>query len=378
MFLVFSLLLMSLWIGMFISTYSSFFPFFQNIKNIDEYNVAYYAAVSALERGMLVTKYRLPGFNGQWWVKNGSGVAGSPVADTASFAEGRLQGSRRSVRSRTKSIPNLWEGNTDPLLDSGTLRDYNALGYWLSEKFLFSIDSGDSENAYTRPEESDITHYGGGISWELRLAPKVSATFAAEDNGGGVEKLCDEDGNPTCDLDGDGIYDEVKVNRNLQGERSWASFSIIPTLGVLYYQWNQINYPYDNAIRASLINDVAKLDITNNYSLFVNGENTYGALLEKHTVISSQADSIEKISFQDMLTEDTKNMQLSLGLVSWLRSFQWSIYPYLEYQLHFGSPIADRFFTIEWHGINRDYDIKIQVKKPTVRGTVAGDFTIIF
>lgn len=46
--------------------------------------------------------------------------------------------------------------------------------------------------------------------------------------------------------------------------------------------------------------------------------------------------------------------------------------------MDFGEPIADRFYTIDGHGRNREYDIQIQIKKPTVRGTVGGDFTVIF
>jgi len=46
------------------------------------------------------------------------------------------------------------------------------------------------------------------------------------------------------------------------------------------------------------------------------------------------------------------------------------VYPYLEYRLEFPQPIADRFYTIDGHGRNRDYDVQIEIKKPTVRGTV--------
>jgi len=83
--------------------------------------------------------------------------------------------------------------------------------------------------------------------------------------------------------------------------------------------------------------------------------------------------------FADIFTNtDFTDMQLSLGLISWLRSVQGPIYPYLEYRLIFDMPVADRFFTVDGHGRNSNYDVKIQIKKPTIRGTVAGDFTVIF
>jgi hypothetical protein len=65
-------------------------------------------------------------------------------------------------------------------------------------------------------------------------------------------------------------------------------------------------------------------------------------------------------------------------LVNFLRSFSSNIYPFLEYFFEFDSPIADRFYTIQWEGRKWDYDIKIIIKKPTFKETVAGSFTVVF
>jgi hypothetical protein len=102
--------------------------------------------------------------------------------------------------------------------------------------------------------------------------------------------------------------------------------------------------------------------------------------LFKHTMISQESSLIETEPFQAILWNNGSytELELSFGLVGLLRSFQWAIYPYLEYRLEFPQAIADRFYTIDGHGRNRNYDVQIQIKKPTVRGTVGGDFTVIF
>jgi hypothetical protein len=61
-----------------------------------------------------------------------------------------------------------------------------------------------------------------------------------------------------------------------------------------------------------------------------------------------------------------RDLQLSFGLTSWLRSYQGSLYPYLEYHFTFPQEVSDRFYTIEAHGRNGQYDVQMIVKKPTV------------
>jgi hypothetical protein len=187
--------------------------------------------------------------------------------------------------------------------------------------------------------------------------------------------LCDDNTSPLCDSDGDGIYDEVKLVRWMQWVYIASSmFSIIPTVNIFYYSGMWINNDYDNTLRASLIHP--SLHLQPNGFTFV----PHGGLLTGHTVIWPAAATIRDQSFQTILSHNGEytNIEFFLWLTSLLRSFQWSVYPYLEYRIDFGEPIADRFYTIDGHGRNREYDVQIQIKKPTVRGTVGGDFTVIF
>jgi hypothetical protein len=60
MFLVFTLVLLAIAIGILVSVYSVFFPFMQNLGTVQQYHQAYYGAVSSLERAELVLRYRDP------------------------------------------------------------------------------------------------------------------------------------------------------------------------------------------------------------------------------------------------------------------------------------------------------------------------------
>lgn len=60
MFLVFTLVLLVVAIGILVSVYSVFFPFMQNLGTVQNYHMAYYGAVSAIERAELSLRYRQP------------------------------------------------------------------------------------------------------------------------------------------------------------------------------------------------------------------------------------------------------------------------------------------------------------------------------
>ena len=363
MFLIFALLLLAFWVGLFLNVYASFFPFLQSIGHISDYNVAYYSAMSAVERGMLITKYRAPGFVGSGWVLAGTGRG--PVSDQQIFfVTGSSQGNWWTVNSRTTTIPHSAEGNVDPFLITGNSTDYNALRYGLSETFLFSVDITSNPARYYSGNFQNIQPvHMGTFSGELRLPPFVVAKFTNSHLCG--NSLCDPSGSP----------DEVKVNWGMYGYLNSNLFSIMPTIGVFYYSGMQINYPYDNAVRASLFNSNGSTPLEPQWFSLVSN----GYALSGHTIVSSQSAILQNEDFPTILQDpNISHLQLSLGLVTLLRSIQWSVYPYLEYRLSFPEAIADRFFTIDGHGRNRGYDVQIQVKKPTIQGTVGGDFTVIF
>lgn len=364
MFLVFALLLLSLWVGLFLSVFSAFFPFLQNIRSITDYNVAYYSALSAVERWSLVLKYRAPWFEWSWWVMEWT--ARGPLSDQGDFfVSGVNQGNRWSVTSRTTSIPNPGEGNVDPLLLAVDSKDYNALNYHALETILLSLDEVTNPGYYYSGDQHSGSFFDGGqMSWIMRLPPVVVDGFSPSPD------LCF--GDSSCDIDGDWIVDETMVNRKLQWNKSAASFVILPTANIFYYSGMLVNYPYDNAIRASTIDHFVAIDF-DRFSPISNGTS-----LSWHTVVSS-ATGVETTLFRTILLwNEYTDLEISFGLVSLLRTLWWSIYPYIEYRFEFPQPVADRFFTLDGHGRNREYDVRIQIKKPTVEGLVWGDFTVVF
>ena len=371
MFLVFTLLILALWVWLFLNVYASFFPFLQSIGHISEYNVAYYSAISSVERGMLTTKYRDPGFDGSGGTLGGIGRW--PMSDQDNFfGSWASQGEWWIVTSRTTTIPGSGEWNVDPFLSTGDSMQYNALRYANSdENFFLTIDNTSDPEEYYSGTWQGIGQYSWGVfSGELRLPPFVVAVFSQA----GGWQLCHEP-SAMCDSDVQGVYDKEKLVWWLHGVYATQPFSILSTLSVFVSSGTYINYPFDNAWRASLIEPLLLL-LPNNFTFVPNGEN-----LSEHKVISPVAWDVKSVPFQDILLNingDYTNLQFSFGLVSLLRSVQWAIYPYLEYRLSFPQPVADKYYRIEGHGRNRNYDVEIQIKKPTVPGTIGGDFTVIF
>jgi hypothetical protein len=71
MIIAFALVLLITGMGIMFSLYSLFLPFIQDLGDIKGYNVAYYGAVSSLERAHLVLRYQDGGFEGSGgWLGN--------------------------------------------------------------------------------------------------------------------------------------------------------------------------------------------------------------------------------------------------------------------------------------------------------------------
>ncbi len=374
MFLIFTLLILAFGVWLFLNVFASFFPFLQNIATISDYNTAYYSALSSVERWSLVLRYKQAWFQGSWWTL--AVTSWWPLSDQSPFfGSGSNQGNRWDIHSRTLTIPALWAGNVDRFLLAPDSLNYNAIRYDTQETILLSVDATvDSEKYYTW-NNSIINYFTwGSLSWEFRLPPAVRSIFMV----GGDPLLCTNVANPACDPDGNYLYDEVVLNWSLLGIAA-VPFKIIPTINIFYYGNTPnklVNYSFDNALRASVINDtwtIVMWDASHQFTLIDGGD-----FLTGHTVVS-QDTGIQQEPFGTILWWWLyHDLQLAFDLVSLLRSTQWAIYPYLEYRFEFPQEISDRVYTLVWHGRNREYDVQIVIKKPTAEWTVGGDFTVIF
>ena len=342
----------------------------QNLWTVSQYQVAYYGAISAVERAELGLRYRSPWFVWSWgflWL-----TWYGPASDyTPTLLPWDNQWFVWSVDSRTTTIPHVGMGNTEPMLSDETSKDYNVLWYTNLETFLLSVDATTDPQQYYSPISSFAYFSGDSLTWVFRLPPKIHTLFWAVPG-----LLCDSSVGD-CDPDEDGTYDDIAVSWSLEWLYMMNGFKIFPTLSVFYYSGMQVDEFKDNALRESLINATwtFAMDMSHRFSPV-----GHGTQLTKHTVVGQDAHDIEILSFSDILSNinNFSGLRLSFGAANLFRTFSNAIYPYLEYQFTFPQAVADRFYTIEWRGRAGEYDVKILLKKPTVQGTVGGDFTVIF
>lgn len=368
MFLVFTLVLLVVAVGILASVYSIFFPFMQNLWTVQQYHAAYYGAVSSIERAELTLKYRDPGFVGSGW-STLDGCYGPPSDCTMDMFVGS-QGLWREINSRTTIIPAKGEWNTQPMFADSDSDNYNTLWYTDLETFLLSYDATVNGDLYYT-WVSDIVYFSGdGVVGVFRLPPKILSGFGWAD----VGLLCDS-AQGDCDPDSDGLYNDPAVAWSMEWLYNWDDFKIFPTVGMFYYSGMQVDESKDNVIRESLINESSSIAFAKSFTPIENG-----ADLLKHNVVGSDAGDIETLKFSDIFISTSKfsDLRISFGAANFFRTFVGAIYPYLEYQFTFPQAIADRFYTIQWHSRVGEYDVQIILKKPTVEGTVGGDFTVVF
>lgn len=260
-------------------------------------------------------------------------------------------------------------GTTDPMLSDASSKDYNQIWYINLETFLLSYDDTSDAAEYYTWTEHTVFFSGDEVLGVFRLPPKIFSGFwwwtAA--------LLCDSPAGD-CDPDGDTIYNDILLSWSMEWYYHGNGFKIFPTIAVFYYSGMQIDDRLDNTIRESIINATGLIALIDTYTPVTNGFD-----LALHNVVGPNANDIERLNFKQIFTStEFSGLRLSFGAANLFRAFTGAIYPYLEYQFTFPQPIADRFYTIEWHGRVGEYDVQIVLKKPTVQGTVGGDFTVIF
>jgi len=385
MFLVFSLVLLVVAMGILTSVYSVFFPFMQNLWNVSDYHMAYYGAISSVERAELVLRYRSPWFIWSWWFTWNTNNFG-PLSDyttglissfdhwlwwTIDSRTPLLSGTSVLSGTETYTIPGRGRGNVDPMVSDDS--NHNQIWYLNLETFLLSYDDTTNPNLYYTWGGTPIFFSDDRpITWVFRLPLKIYNLYGklCFDNSAGAEF------DPQCDPDGDGLYDDAALSWSMEWLYKANGFKIFPTMSAFYFQSTPtVNTSNDNVIRESIINQTGSILFENTFTPIDNG-----SAIWQHNVVAEDAFDIGQISFRDILktSADFSDLRLSFGAANLFRTATGIIYPYLEYQFSFHQPIADIFYTIAWHSRIGDYDVQILLKKPTVEGTVGGDFTVIF
>lgn len=367
MLLAFVILIIITWLAILSSIYSIFTPFFATFGDIINYNTAYYGAISAIERGQLVLKYRWPWFvwSGGWLDQDAFGKESDLILDWFRIWFEKNNWLLWSIDSRTKRIPKLWDWNVDKDLLWTWSMDYNKLDYKWVETFLLSIDNSVVESGYSLTGSYRDIYGWNSISGEFRLPPKIEATLG---------KLCDDDFWDFCDADGDALYNDAVVDRSLRGNYLWSQFFVMPNQIVAYYGTQRAVLEWDTMIRETNINLWSGIVFGDSKNIF----DSSSPDPDEQNVISDNP-AISGHNFEYILSEsDYTWLQLKFALVNFLYSMSDNIYPFLEYFFEFDKEVADKFYTIEWNGRKWNYDLKIIIKKPTFKETVAGSFTVIF
>ena len=370
MFLIFVLVILALAIGILSGVSSLFLPFMHQLWTTQDYYQAYYGALSAIERAELSLRYRSPGFEWSW------GFLGmtwfGPISDwTSELLSGENQWFWRTIQSRTRSIPSSGMGNVDPLLAAVDSASFNQLGYTNGEIFLLSYDTTPVFKSYYAEDQPLFLYSWGGITWIVRLPPKVHQTFG---NTPGL--LCDNLEGDMCDPDHDGVYDDPVVSWSLAGLYAETDFEIFPTIAILYYSGMVVDTYHDNALRESLINMTWHIALDAWYTPVANGR-----WLKYHTVVGAESFAIQGQQFSEILSNlrsQFTDLRFTLGATQLFRTYTGTIYPYLEYQFTFPDWISDRYYTIHGYGRVGEYDVQILLKKPTIQWVAGSDFTVVF
>ena len=382
MLLAFTLVLIVLILGIMANIYSFFWPFFENLANISDYNSAYYWAISSVERWLLVTRYKKPWFEWSWWFF--WDISYGPASDTILEGLWRLNLPNNwilwQINSRTTRIPSSGNGNVENQLSAIDSNNYNSLWVNYTESFVLSYD--DTENTsmyYTWTDESDIVWFNSTIVWDIRLPPKLFSWFDWDPDA----YLCDLENNIFCNIDWNNLYNDIVVNRLLEWKyQNQGNFTIFPTQKVDSTRDPKVVISnYDNCIRKDLINSNYPSKISFNSSSEFSPLINWWEDIDSHNLVSDLPLSMDlsHITFPSMFANsDISDLKLKIWLADLLFTRNEKIYPFLEYYFQFGQPVSDRFYNIIWNGRVWEYNIQINVKKSTSDDTVIGEFNVIF
>lgn len=382
MLIAITLVLITIWIAFVTNMYAIINPFVTNIWDIKNYNIAYYGAISSVERAKLVLKYHQPWFEWSgWWLWT---TAIWPWSDKINTWFSLISSQNNWMWYDIKSIltgwsiPQAWNWNIDIELRGTWSENYNKIEYKIAEEFAIDIDNTRNSSKYytwdiTWLASNQIFSWSSIISGSVRLPPKVYSSFSNQG-------LC-----TTCDLDNDGIWNDSILNWSIFWNYNSQNFTILPNISV-NYGTNTVNTD-DTNIREDVINDW-----TNNL-LFTNNKNP---IFKPATVPAREYNNITQNvippsldltwkNFREILTNATVTwVHLKFSLLNLLKNTNDQLYPFVEYRFQImdgsGNPIniPDRFYHIYGNSKVWKYNVQIKLDTPISNTDSSSDFAILF
>lgn len=397
MVIVFVLLLWVIWLTMALALYANFLPYFSLLRDIKDYNMAYYGANTAIERSLLVLRQQDPWFEAKgWWnaqqifdVASDNSLTGFSYFNTTNYIN-------RSIVSRaTNTIPTIgmWNSNIYNLSTWGT--SYNILTYGQTQTIPLQIDSTIPKNSYLGTDTTISKFYGHTIALQLKLPTDIRNELINQWLTTGDTSLC-----ITCDTDGDGMPDDAIVGWSLEGIYDGGTeqynFSILPrnligrpTTG----STELIVFSDDETIRETdiiaMTDDNKSINFSDNINPLFSSSlaNTLRASQKTwHLLIGSDAlfsgVRLNEYTFSDLMgttVDKVRNLELKLSLNNKLISNSTQIYPFLEYKVTANVVwVAQPFFYVQGEAKVGSYTVKMNIIKPIDKKNIIDSFTVIF
>ena len=398
-------------VAMLFAILSSFIPFSNAYWNIVQYSSAYYAAMWAVERGCLAIRYAWPGFDGEsWWKYSSSSNSWHYntwnnsdyfLPKFISYWNAWNTTLYWKVYSKINSIPMPWEWDVDPAFTNGPHYDYNALNYNSPILIpLWRVWDIPVDKYYSEYWDYNLDSAFNWITWDFRLTPYLFNKIAVASQRD-YAKLCTNNCpwsvDPSVDISAPivdwvikWVYDDL-TSRGVE-------VSILPTEAIDVWGTYYVHESRDSVIRKSQIGENGDSRAPWSQITFSSNKHPLRAFslwqarndgwIYDLNVISRVSEDLKKTNNGDFIDilKVIKNPYLSLELVnnlwsegSWFSTWSHHLYPFLEYRFKsIWWYFSDRYFTIKWEWKVWKYDVRLQVKKPTLKDSSLWNFTIIF
>lgn len=187
MYLLITLLILSVLAGVLTSLYSSFIPFLRSFSGIEDYYSSYYGAVSSIERALLVSKIKEPGFvwSGWWFGSDGVGGNADKVLSGLSKLNEQNNGTLWIITSRSDTIPNEDWWDVNYLLATNDSTNYNAIDNKKMAVIYLEIDNSDSDDYYTNTSDTDYNLWWttNSVDTTYRTPQKISDFLRNKEQG---------------------------------------------------------------------------------------------------------------------------------------------------------------------------------------------------
>ena len=395
-----ALVLVIIWASIMAWVYAVINPFVNELWNIQRYNQAYYGAIASIERAELILRWHTAWFEWSWgWLGNDNY---GPDSDyNSSLIKEKFWGKLAmksfwnwifwSIKNMTNGIvpqPGKWD--LDPDISSGD--NFYKLTFDHSLQFAFYQDVTDKNSYYTWVEQSNIKDIKiwDSIKVSIRTPFKLTKKYnqGTSDSRDNSRYILDKDWD--IDLDGDGVMDDIIVNRTIFWNTWDTQFTIFPSINI--DSSNNEPASNDTAIREDVINwyvsetdnVLFKTDWTDG-----NKSNPCNASKRADSNVSEHNQNVDKFNqspddavntgFDVIFNSDSvSNVNLKFSLVNLLKYDDNHVYPYLELKLSTSKSIPDLYYHIMWEWKVMDYNVKILITKPVFNTSAASDFTVLF